>query len=213
MNVKLGLGAISLALSLNAMAVTMDSFKDDHHPWSMIGGLGYAWYKFGYDSDGQTSIGRFAIGRDIGTFKSLNVGLELGYQTGNQMRLDISQTTLDKLGGLPIQTTIKPMLDLLISAKTATLTNIPVFGIAKIGVAYRRLEVNDQETVNDLSEAACEIQAGFGYGISNRASLALLYQGIFNGNTDFTVNTANNTGHISNIPNQNGVLLTLSYKV
>jgi len=227
MNAKTTLVALGCALSLNASAAMITQPPAaEYHPWSVNAGLGYTWYDFGYRGgvsadptaqnaigDGQTPFGRFAIARDFDAFNWFHLGLELGVQSGNQMRLDISQDTLDELAGLPIQTTIKPMLDLLVSASTAATADLPVFGIAKVGVAYRRMQVNERVTVNDLSQAAFEVQAGLGWDISDRASLALLYQGVFDGNTNFTVDTDNSTGHISNIPNQNGILLTLSYKV
>lgn len=93
------------------------------------------------------------------------------------------------------------------------LPQLPVFGQAKAGVAYRRMTVEERVTVNDLSQAAFEVQAGLGLPITPRAQLALLYQGIFSGTTRFTVNSIAETGHISNIPAQNGVLLTLNYQL
>ncbi len=225
MSIKAVLLVASCALSLNSIAGTMGPVAG-YHPWSVIGGLGYTWYNSGYDGgptadptaqnaigDGQTAFGRLAIARDIGAFKRLRLDLEVGVQSGNPMRLNISQATLDVLGGLPIQTTIKPMLDLLASATTDTLANTPAFGVLKAGIAYRRMQVNDRVTVNDLSQAAFEVQAGLGMNISEQTSLALMYQGVFDGDTHFTVNTVNGTGHISNIPYQNGVILTISYKV
>jgi hypothetical protein len=87
---------------------------------------------------------------------------------------------------------------------------MPLVGM---GNAYRRLQVNDRITFNDISEVAFELQAGLGMQISDRASLSLNYQGIFNGNTTYNINATSFTGHISNIPVQNGILLSLSYAV
>ncbi len=75
------------------------------------------------------------------------------------------------------------------------------------------MQVNDRVTFNDLSEVAFELQAGLGMRISDRANLSLNYQGIFAGNTTYTINTTTFTGHISNIPMQNGLLLSLSFGV
>ena len=217
--------AVGCALSLHATAGTMGAVED-YHPWSLIGGLGYTWYNDAYAAgpgsdavaqsaigDGQTPFGRFGIARELATYRNINFGIELAVQSGNTQRLGIPQVTLDELGGLPIQATIKPMLDLLVSAKTSPWSNIPAFGLAKVGVAYRRMTINERVTVNDLSEAAFEVQAGLGFNISERANLALVYQGIFDGGTDFRVNLVDFTGHIAHIPNQNGILLTLAYQV
>lgn len=218
------LGAALAALSLNLQAGAMSQPYVEQGPWSVIGGLGYTWYNFGYSGgaladpsaqssigDGQTAIGRFAIARDVTRFQSMQLGLELGVQSGNTMRLNIPQSTLTQLGGMPIQANIKPMLDLLATARTEPLMNTPVFGVVKAGVAYRRMQINDRVTVNDLSQLGFEVQAGIGTDITKKAKLSLVYQGIFDGSTNFTVNTTAGTGHVSNIPAQNGVLLNLSY--
>jgi hypothetical protein len=214
-------------LSLGAMAGTMVApLTEEYHPWSVIGSLGYTWYDNFYKGgatadpsaqaaigDGQTALGRFAIARDLGSLKTVRLGIEIGVQSGNTARLNIPQSIIDDLGGLLPQVTIKPMLDLLATASWQPMGNIPVFVLIKPGIAYRRLQVNDRVTFNDLSEVAFELQAGLGMHISDRASLSLIYQGIFSSNTTYTINTTTFTGHISNIPRQNGLLLSLSYAV
>ena len=225
MTIKKTLIAAALAVSsFTTQAGTMDSYIEPR-PWSFIGGLGYTWYDFGYHGgssadpaaqaaigDGQTAFGRFAIARDLANRHSIQFGLELGVQSGNIMRLDIPQATLDLLGGMPVQANIKPMIDLLATATTEPLmTRYPAYGVLKAGIAYRRMQINDRVTVNDLSQVGFELQAGLGTAITDRARLALLYQGVFNGSTNVTVNTAADTGHVSNIPMQNGILWALSY--
>ncbi|MFI4962581.1 MAG: hypothetical protein ACHP6H_01845 [Legionellales bacterium] len=226
MSFKKYLIATGCAFSLNAMAGMMGSAVDEHRPWSIIGSFGYTWYDHFYNGgptedtsaqsaigDGQTAMGRFAIARDFGAFKRLRFGMELGIQNGNTARLDIPQVTIDAIGGLLPQVTVKPMLDLLATASWQPSARIPVFGLVKPGIAYRRLQVNDRVTFNDLSQVAFEIQAGLGVHISDRATLSVSYQGIFDGSTSYTINTTAFTGNISNIPAQNGVLLSLSYAV
>lgn len=224
MTIKKTLIAAALAVSsFTTQAGTMGSYIEPR-PWSVVGGLGYDWYDFGYHGgssadpaaqasigDGQTSFGRFAIARDLAKRHSIQFGLELGVQSGNIMRLDIPQVTLNLLAGTPVQANIKPMIDLLATATTEPLMNTPAFGVLKAGIAYRRMQINDRVTVNDLSQVGFELQAGLGANITDRARLALLYQGVFNGSTNFTVNNAADTGHVSNIPMQNGILLALSY--
>lgn len=212
---------IGCSLTLGAMADTTEKY----HPWSFIGSLGYTWYNDFYDGstadlsaqeaigDGQTALGRFAIARDLGALNTVRFGIELGVQSGNTARLDIPQSTIDELGGILPQVTIKPILDLLATASWQPVKSIPVYALIKPGIAYRRLQVNDRVTFNDLSEVAFELQAGLGMRISDRANLSLNYQGIFAGNTTYTINTTTFTGNISNIPMQNGLLLSLSFGV
>ena len=228
MKVKKGIFILAgCALSLSAMAGSMGVGQgDENHPWSVIGSLGYSWYDSFYNGgptadpfaqaaigDGQTAMGRFAIDRNVGAFKNIRFGVEVGVQNGNTARLAIPQVTLDEIGGLPPQVTIKPMLDLLASVSWQPLENTPVFSQIKPGIAYRRMQLNDRVTFNDLSQIGFEIQAGLGMYISDRASISLNYQGIFDGSTSYTINTTTYTGHISNIPMQNGLLLSLSYTV
>ena len=105
------------------------------------------------------------------------------------------------------------MLDLLATASWQPVESIPVFGLIKPGIAYRHIQINDRVTFNDLSEVAFELQAGLGMHISDRATLSLNYQGVFSGNTTYTLNTTTFTGHVSNIPAQNSLLLSVSYTV
>ncbi len=211
-------------LSLSAIAGgTMDKpTSEEYRPWSVIGSLGYTGYKNFYHGDasaqaaigdGKTAVGRFAIARNLGAFKTLGYGVEIGIQSGNIARLDIPQSTIDELGGLLPQVTIKPMLDLLATFSWQPTEDSPLSGLIKPGIAYRRLQVNDRTTFNDLAEVAFELQAGLGMRISDRASLSLNYQGIFARNTTYSINTTNFTGHIAHIQKQNGLLLGLAYSV
>ena len=227
MRIKAGIIAAGCFLSLSAVAGTMGPVQDaEYRPWSVVGSLGYTWWDSVYDGgfvadtdaqlaigDGQTPLGRFAIARDFGAYKTVRFGAELGVQNGNTVRLGYSEEQLDLLGGMPVQATMKPMLDLLATAAWQPMESVPAFGLVKAGIAYRRLQINDRTSVNDVSEVAFEIQAGLGMHISDRANLSLNYQGVFNGSTSYAVHPIPGTGHISNIPNQNGLLLSLSYTV
>ena len=212
----------------HAEAGTMGAIQpvETYRPGSFVGSLGYTWYNDAYFGgptaspyaqsaigDGQTALGRFAIARDLFGFKKARIGAEIGVQSGNIMRPNIAQDTLNEVGGLYPQLNIKPMLDFLATGSWQPKEAIPILGLVKVGVAYRRLQVNDRVTFNDLSQAAFEVQAGLGYQINERATLSLNYQGIFDGDTSYTINATQATGHISNIPSQNGLMLSLSYAV
>lgn len=181
--------------------------------WSVSASLGMTHYQNMFSSDGETAIGRLALGRELITRSWGTLGLELGVQNGNTMRYVPSQSAIDALGGLPIQTTVKPMLDLLATVKTMPLGNTAMVGLVKGGVAYRHWQFNDRDSINDCSQLAGEFQVGVGYALNERASLSLVYQGIYGANPHFTLNSAAMTGHVSNIPIQNGVLLGLTWQV
>lgn len=202
------LGLISF--SFHAAAGDMGVYTPDSHPWSITAGLGYTVYEDMYRNDGQTALGRFGIAREIGKSPVLTWGLELGVQTGNVMQYYPSQEAIDALGGLPIQTTVKPMLDLLATAKSGYFSTIPAFAQMKAGIAYRQWQFNDRDSINNLSQIAAELQAGLGYALNDKTSLGLFYQGIFGANPDFQFNADTATGQVSNISVQNGVLLTFT---
>jgi len=211
-----GLLIAGVALSLPAFAGTMgDMYKESKraHPWSITASMGYTNYQDMYRNDGQTPVGRLAFGHDCYAFNQATLGLELGVQNGNTMRFFPSQTAIDTLGGLPIQTTVKPMLDLLVTLKSASLSTMPVYAQLKGGIAYRRWQFNDRDSINDKSQIAGEVQAGLGYAISERASMNLFYQGIYGSSPNFSLNAVAETGRVSNIPVQHGVLLGMTVTV
>jgi hypothetical protein len=232
MKIKQIILAAGCALSFSAIAGTMGEVVAEYNKsWSIIGGVGYTWFQDAYAGgpgsdpsaqgaigDGQTPFERLAIAKDFGVWdygylQYVRFGGEIGVQTGNIMRLGASQDTLDLLGGLPIQLNVKPTLDLLATASVQPMEGVPAFGVLKAGIAYRRLQIDERVTVNDLSQVAFDMQAGIGMDVSEHGKLSLVYQGIFGGNTNFTVNTVTGTGHISAIPIQNGVLLNLAFMV
>ncbi|HVT61921.1 MAG TPA: hypothetical protein VHD33_00325 [Legionellaceae bacterium] len=187
--------------------------KETIHPWAVTASIGYTAFQNAYKGEGQTAVGRLAFDYAFFDFESILLGAELGVQNGNSMQLDVSQSTLDELGGSPIQTTVKPILDLLATAKSLPIADSPFFAQIKGGIAYRRWQFDDRTSINFLSNIAGEVQAGVGLALNRITNLSLLYQGIYGGNPDFIVNSTNETGTINNIPIQNGVLLSLSVVV
>ena len=219
---KLHLIPIGCSLSFSVLAGTVGTVAApvETHPWSVVGSIGYTYYQNAAQAGG-TPVGRLGIAKDIFNLgdtgigsefldtSSMHIGLEFGVQNGNRFSLSTPQANLNALGGLPIWTTAKPMLDLLGTLKFAPMTDVPVFLIAKGGVAWREWAL-ERDTIHNVSQAAGEIQGGIGMPIADSATLSILYQGIFGSSPNFTVNTAAATGHINNIPVQNGVLLSLS---
>jgi len=182
----------------------------DTCPWSMTGSLGYAGLNGAYGGQGQSSVGRFAFGKTFHDDGRSSLGFELGVQNGTTMQLFIPEATLEILGGLPVTVTVKPLLDLLATWRFNAMSTTTMFGEVKLGAAYRRMDVINQQAVNNKSQFAGEIQAGLGVPITDVATLSLLYQGIYGADVNFRVNATTETGFISNIPVQNGVLLSLN---
>lgn len=208
-----GFHALSLTcMALPALAGGVGEVPASH-PWSVTGSLGYTVYEDMFRDDGQTALGRFGIGRDVYVGNSLSWGVEVGVQSGNTMRYYPSREAIEALGGLPIQTMVKPMLDALVTLKTTSFGATPIFGQLKGGIAYRRWQFNDRDSINDKSQIAGEVQAGLGYAISEQFNLSLSYQGVFGSNPDFRLNADKDTGQVSHIPAQHGMLLGLTVTV
>jgi hypothetical protein len=125
----------------------------------------------------------------------------------------VPQTVLDELGGLPIQSTVKSLLDLLVTAKTLPLGANDFFAQLKGGIAYRQWQFDDRTSINNLGTIAGELQAGLGYPISPSTTLSVLYQGIFGGTPKLYVETASASASVSTLPIQQGVLLSLALTV
>jgi hypothetical protein len=187
-------------------------------PWIFTGSLGYTQYQHAFDNDGQTALGRLSIGKEfyktdeMAYGSELSFGLEIGLQTGNSMRAVIPPRG-DFLGGLILQTQIKPELDLLLTLRTNTLENFPIFMILKGGIAYRQWQFEELYLINTVSKASPELQAGLGYLINDSAFITLSYQGIYGGTPEYNFNANNFTASIDNIPTQNAILLGLSLTV
>ena len=187
-------------------------------PWIFSGGLGEAKYANTSGNAGQTAIGRLAIGKEM--YKSdemafgseLSFGLEVGLQSGNRMRLDVPLVDLG-IRNLAIQSTVKPIIDVLATLRTNTLENAALFTQMKAGVAYRQWQFDDLGYSATLTQIAPELQLGIGYLINERAFATLSYQGVFGGSPELTVDTATLTAHVKNIPSQNAILLGISFTI
>lgn len=180
------------------------------YPWAITGSLGYASLSDAYEGQGQTAVGRLAVGKMIGDLGCGALGFELGLQNGTTMQLQIPAATLRVLGGVPVTVTVNPLLDLLATLRFMPFSSSTAFGDFKLGAAYRRMNVLIRETVNNKSQFAFEIQAGLGVPIIEAVTVSLLYQGIFGSSVNFQADPATRTGFIANIPVQNGGLLSLS---
>lgn len=177
--------------------------------WSITASLGYTSYGNTYGGNGQTSMGRFAIAKDLFKLQDSSLGLELGVQSGKRFPITVSETDIANMGGLPVWTTVQPLLDVLATYKIRTFSASPIFGLLKGGLVYRRWEM-DRDTVNNVYQVGGEIQAGFGYALSDTYALSLVYQGIFGGNPNFTLNPNDYTAHVDTIPAQNGIMFNFA---
>ena len=173
-------------------------------------GMGHTTFQDAYSSDGDNFIGRLAMGiRPLHLFHNhLNFGLELGVQNGNRMRLGLSEALLEQLDAPFVQTSVKPMVDLL--ATIQLFVSNRFFAFAKGGGVYRRWQI-DRNTTSNLSRFDGELQAGLGVLVFEKTKLIVCYQGIYGGGLNTrVVGLPNNAKfYVDNIPTQHGLLLGL----
>lgn len=200
--------AILLSSSLFADGYYPEPMPTDQ-PWSLVASLGNGKYQALHNSSSKTALGRLALGNDMVLTGDLAWGLELGIQNGNKMYLAIPNETLALLHWLPVKTSLGPMLDLLVTAKSDPIAGSSFFAQLKGGVAYRKWQIEHQD-INSISQLAAEIQAGVGYPLTTLASLNLLYQGVFGNDPNLVINTYTKTGHLANVPSLHAVLLGFS---
>lgn len=173
---------------------------------------GYGTINGAYGNDGQYAQGRLNLGFSMWNYNCIGFGLELGVQSGNDERLYATNDVITITGGLPVQATLKPLVDLLLTVKGQFLPGVPVVGILKGGIAFRQLQLMDRNSSHDnLRKVNGEFQAGLGVNISRHAMLTTLYQGIYNnGNASVSVNGVGDTT-IGRIPTQQAGLLGVEW--
>jgi hypothetical protein len=179
-------------------------------PWKMEAAFGMADYAHVSTHDGQTAVGRMSLGYVIATLPFGQVGADVGIQSGNSMRLVLPEESIYALGGIPIEATMKPMLDMLIDFQTVPLASLPLSISVKGGVAYRSMQL-DRESVPGVREFAPEIQTGMSYAINEKSSINIGYQYISGKKPELTVNPQTETGVLHYIPAQQAIMLGFSF--
>lgn len=204
---------LSLLFFLPVIAGTMGDVNTAAlSPFSLGAFGGYGVIDGSYGQDGNFSQARLAGGYDFYTFKNVLIGVELGVQSGNTMRLEASADIINTTGGLPIQVVSKPFVDLLVSTSTSFSANSSLSLILKGGIAYRQLQLQDRSSGSDtLNKVNGEFQAGLGYAITNHARVNAIYQAIYNtNNAGIGINSVEDVT-LSQIPTQQAGFLGFVY--
>ncbi len=214
---KLLIASFCLSLTLPAFSDTLSYTKLTDAPPSRftVGGYGgYGVVSGGYHQDGQVAQSRLAIGMRAAQYKKLIFGAEVGVQSGNAMRLDGSSALMATVGCLPVDSTLKPFLDLLVTAKTRIDPTYPIFAVLKGGIAYRQLVLSGRSSSRDgLRRVNGELQAGLAFKLTEHAALAVFYQGIYSGNNaGLNVDSAGDVT-IRRIPTQQAGFLGFEYSI
>ncbi len=205
---------MALSCPLPIIAGTMGELKlTSPLPEFYVGAFGgYGTVDGAHEQDGNVAEARLAFGIHAKQYKNIFFGAELGIQSGNTMRLHAPAEVIDIAGGLPIQSTLKPFIDGLVTAKYQFRPTFPLFAIVKGGIAYRQLVLENRNSSKDsLNKVNGEFQGGFGYNLTNHLLLTFLYQGIYSQkNAGIHLNSAGDFT-ISHIPTQQAGFLGMEY--
>jgi hypothetical protein len=176
---------------------------------------GYGAMSGAEENDGNFAQGRLALGLNLYQYQPAMFGLEIGVQSGNTMRLQVSDAVLAALGGLPVQVTLQPFVDLLATVKCQISQRYPIIAFLKGGIAYRQMHFNDRISSSDsLQQVNGEVQVGLGYQVTRNATLSAFYQGIYSNNSaNVTLDAAAENTFISQIPTQQAGFLGIEYNV
>ena len=207
-----------------SMGQAMPSYSHTH-PWLAVASIGYTLVNNTGPGTGQSALGRFAVGKSVYEYGErdnafnpfhanlMDFGIEFGVQNGARLSLSASETELNAFSDTAlapaIQSTLRPMLDFLGTLRVSPLQDKPFFISAKLGLAYRQWQM-DVQRVNNISQITGELQAGGGMSIGEAAAISFVYQGIYGSNPKLTFDLADRRATVSNIPQQNGVLMSLS---
>jgi hypothetical protein len=211
MNKKLlAIASVVLLLPLQSNAMTYINLSTLSNWFSSLNFYVGAYQGYGYVSDmehndGQGAMGRLAFGVDVFRCKPLTIALELGLQNGRTMRHEPAANDPYAQFDLPIQTTLNPVDDLLLSFRIPFPCSF--YGILKGGIAFRQVQFYNDDYVDSLNQVSGEFQAGVGYDLTSRTRLVLYYQGIYaDGGTSYTQHS-NGKVTVSNIPTQQAAFL------
>ena len=174
---------------------------------------GYGESQQAFENTGTSSLLRIAFG----SLWSLNprtlIGGELGFQTGNQMRL--SEETLTKnngtLNAVPLYLNTKTPIDFLFVTKR--FFNKRFFLEGKAGASLISAEMTNAD-IKTSNAWLAEVQAGLGFNLSDHSRLIVGYQQYFGKQIKIRVlNPDEGTLQASGIPTWQAFLFTVEIKV
>jgi len=176
---------------------------------------GYSFMQGAYSQDGQTPFQSNDVGVKINNFYQVAVGMEMGGQTGNNLRLTASSVVINEAGGLPLQATLKPTVVALVSLSAKLNPELPVYGVLKGGIAYRQLSLQNRTSQRDsIRKVDGEFQAGLAVNMSKHSTFSMLYQGIYGGSGGVgAALSSTNYFTLKHMPTQNNMKAGLAYKI
>jgi len=200
--------SLLLGISLTAIASATDKLS----PFYMGASAGYNTLDGTHDeTDGI--VGRLVFGAEGYQTGQIIWGVELGAESGNDVRLD-APPDVDCPLCSPVEATLEPAADLLLTARMHTTTHQPWGVFLKAGAAYRDLRLlyisSDEDNIQQI---APEVQAGLSYQATHHARFVLYYQGIYaEDDAGVHLDDDGNTT-IEDIPTQQAGFFGLEYRL
>jgi hypothetical protein len=167
-----------------------------------------------YENDGMSAFGRLTFGVDAWNWNRYGFGFEVSFQSGNTVRLEASDAIIAAAGGLPIQASLKPIIDFLVSAKCRLTDSYPLYLFAKGGFAFRQLQLEGRTSSSDqINRVNGEIQAGFSYQLTPHGRISVSYQAIISKENSGIKASPSNDILLNSIPMQQGALIGIEYSL
>jgi hypothetical protein len=186
-------------LRINAVLLCALAFSAHAQPeyYGMMSG-GYGVFQDVFPQDATSGVLRFSLGTQIPIKKNLTVGVEIGTQTGNRMRLN-DANAIPAVGTAPVFLTVKPVVDAL-GTVTWHFNKSALFLDIKGGVFYAQGMV-DSLTIPNRNQVSPEIMAGLGIHLTPRVSTVVYYQRVFSGQVRLTqVDVSTGEANLSQLP-------------
>jgi hypothetical protein len=199
------LGLLSLIISAPAFAEEDDEIEFE--PEVYVGAaIGYGQMDDTSETFGDSAAGRLTIGLDVLEMDWLMLGIEVGGQSGNDVRFG------EDVIGYPIDATLKPFIDALVTAKTLTDPEDPWGVFLKAGIAYQQLQFDNRgsDERDHVQKILPEVQAGIAYQVSKHGKITAFYQGIY-GEDDPVEVVSKYDVSLEHIPTQQAGFLGFEY--
>jgi len=215
MNLSIKKTILIIALLLSKLNFAAPPFYEPFIPNDLYLGFsgGYGKAQQAFENTGTSSLLRIAFGSLWSLNTQTLIGGELGFQTGNQMRL--SEETLTKNNGtvnaVPIYLNTKTPIDFLFVTKRFCSKRFFLEGKAGASLISSEMTNADIKTNNAWLP---EVQAGLGFNLSDHSRLLVGYQQYFGKPIKITeLNPDEGTLQASGIPTWQAFLFTVEIKV
>ena len=172
---------------------------------------GYGYLKDAEMETAFTGVVRVGLGSRFHLGQYLQLGSEVGFQTGSQMKMNDQIVNALGQNALPVTLIIKAPVDILLTAKYNFYKDY--FIEAKGGAAYLNTMISGADvTTNQVWMS--DVQAGFGIDWSPRSSVLINYQGFYGHQPYLTeIGAFSGLYELHRIPTWQAIMFTIELKL